>query len=375
MAHVTHVDAATLGERIREARERSGLTQGELAQEVALERTVLNKIESGTRRVTALELADLSEALGVRMATFFEDPVPALVSHRSNQGLDTADSKIDGFLANLAGEVEFIQSLLPDTLAPPAELAEAWPHPGTSDEAEELAERARTLLSLDPYEPCHSLANRVEALGLWAFSLDLGVDSADAGTVLLGTGAVCLINSHNKVGRRRVALAHEFGHYLLQDEYTVDWRVTDGGVGLESRLDRFARALLLPSRGLRKVWEVELKDIGLRERAIIAASRFQVDMSTLARRTVELGLAGSPDEIRAYRPIRSDFVEYGLLPEPQELAAASLPAQYQRSVVRLYRAEKITAARALDLLQGTYDDSDLPPLHDRSEQDVWQYVS
>ena len=69
-------------------------------------------------------------------------------------------------------------------------------------------------------------------------------------------GGVCLVNSHNKVGRRRLALAHELGHYLLQDEYTVDWRVTDGGVGLESRLDRFARALLLPAQGLREMRDV-----------------------------------------------------------------------------------------------------------------------
>lgn len=375
MAHMTEVDAATLGDRIREARERSGLTQGDLAQRISLDRTALSKIESGARRVTALELAAIAAELGVRMAVFFQDPIPALVSHRSNQGLDTADSKIDRDLAELAGEVEFVQSLAPGVLATRTALDENWKHPRNSSDAEQFAEQVRALLEFEPAEPVHALADRVAAVGLWAFSRDLGVDTADAGTVLLREGGVCLVNSHNKVGRRRLALAHELGHYLLRDEYTVDWRVTDGGAGLESRLDRFARALLLPASGLREMWDVKLKSHEPRERAIITASTFQVDMSTLARRVVELDLPGDAGDIREWRPIRSDFVEYGLLPEPQELAATTLPVQYQRAVLYLYRAEKIGADRALDLLKDTFGESDLPPLHQRSELDIWQFVS
>jgi len=375
MAHMTNVDAATLGDRVRAARERAGLTQAELAQQVALERTVVSKIESGTRRVSALELADISEALGIRMAVLFQDPIPALVSHRSNQGLEVVDSQIDRVLAELATEVEFVQSLSPGLLVPPASPGNAWKHPVSNEDAEQFAEEIRKVLSLNDSEPLHDLAGRVADVGLWAFARNLGVDVADAGTVLLADGAVALVNSNNKVGRRRLALAHELGHYFLQDEYTIDWRVSDGGVGLESRLDRFARALLLPSVGLARMWNEELGGYGRRERAIVTASHFQVDMTTLARRVSELGLDGDPNEIRLCRPTRGDFVEFGLHPEPQELADISLPLPFQRAVVQLYRAEKIGIDRALDLLQGTYGESDLPPRRQGIEQDLWQYVS
>lgn len=99
-----------------------------------------------------------------------------------------------------------------------------------------------------------------------------------------------LVNSSNKVGRRRLALAHELGHYLAADQYTVDWRVADQhGGDIESRLDGFARSLLLPEPGVIRAWgQHEERD--LQETAVLIASDFRVDMATLARRLEELNL-------------------------------------------------------------------------------------
>ena len=99
---MTSIDAQTLGGRIRDARKRADMSQEDLGQSVGLDRTAINKIESGIRKVTALELSEIGAALGVRMFTFFEDPVPAIVEHRSSQGLDTADSQLDALLATFA---------------------------------------------------------------------------------------------------------------------------------------------------------------------------------------------------------------------------------------------------------------------------------
>jgi hypothetical protein len=51
-----------------------------------------------------------------------------------------------------------------------------------------------------------------------------------------------------------------------------------------------------------------------------------------------------------------------------------LPRVYERSVLRLYRAETISAARALDLLLDTWEEDGLPPLAERREEEVWQYL-
>lgn len=74
---MAQIDERALGARIREARERADLKQGELGALAGLERTAVNKIEGGVRRVTALELSDIASALGVRMSSFLSEPPPS----------------------------------------------------------------------------------------------------------------------------------------------------------------------------------------------------------------------------------------------------------------------------------------------------------
>jgi Zn-dependent peptidase ImmA (M78 family)/transcriptional regulator with XRE-family HTH domain len=377
------IDARMLGERIRDARKRADMSQEDLGRAVNLERTVVNKIEGGVRRVTALELSDIATTLGVRMSTFFEEPTPALVSHRSSQGLDTVDSQIDSLLAKLAGEVEFIAELGVRELG--IEAADAVTRagitpPSTGAEAERLATTARTLMQLPDDEPIHQLSDRVARIGLLAFSRDIGKDTADAGTILLRRGGVSLVNSHMKIGRRRLALAHEVGHYLISDDYTVDWRVaahSDSDAPMESRLDRFARALLLPGAAVGQKWAEKAGRHGERRAAISLASEFRVDMATLATRLKELGLTDSDTLVamRGFRTTQADIVEMNLYVPLEELDGTTVPRNFALAVLELVRDERISRERAVELLQGTFDDADLPPVRVRRADEIWNFVS
>jgi Zn-dependent peptidase ImmA (M78 family) len=343
----------------------------------------VNKIETGMRKISALELSDVAAAVGVRMSTFFEEPVPALIAHRSSQGLDTTDSQVDKLLANLANDVELIASLGVDELG--LEAADAVSdagigQPSTNVEAEALAVKARELLGISAEQSISHLADTVARVGLLTFSRDVGKDTADAGTILLRRGGVSLVNSHMKVGRRRLALAHEFGHYLLADAYTVDWRIgdySDRTVPLESRLDRFARALLLPEAVITRQWQEMANQSGARSVAIRLANEFRVDMATLATRLRELGLADSDAvaAVRRYRTTQTDIVEMNLHVPLEELKQTSIPRNFARSVLRLVRDERISRDRALDLLQGTFDEVDLPPIRERRPDEIWAFVS
>jgi transcriptional regulator with XRE-family HTH domain len=63
-----------VGRRIRQERERLGMSQEELAAGVGLgNRSQVNKVESGVRRVDSLELRRFSETLGVPMDAFFDE--------------------------------------------------------------------------------------------------------------------------------------------------------------------------------------------------------------------------------------------------------------------------------------------------------------
>lgn len=349
---------------------------------MGLERTVVNKIETGARRVLALELSDISLALGLRMSSFFDEPIPALISHRSSHGLDTAESQIDALLARFAEDVEFVASLGADESRITADLITDADivHPSTNTEAETLAGRARALMGLTSAEPIRDLVESVGGIGLLAFSRDVGRDTADAGTILLRRGGVSLVNSHAKIGRRRLALAHELGHYLVADDYTVDWRVADradDAVPTESRLDRFARALLLPESAVMHRWPDDVARSGERAAAIMLASEFRVDMATLATRLKELGLADGETvaAVRRFRTTRADIVEMNLHVPLEELHGTSVPRPFARAVLHLVRHERISRERALDLLQGTFDESDLPPIRQRRPDEIWTFVS
>jgi Zn-dependent peptidase ImmA (M78 family)/transcriptional regulator with XRE-family HTH domain len=380
---VADIDTHTLGERIRDARKRADLSQEDLGRAVGLDRTAMNKIEGGTRKVTALELSDIAGAIGVRMSTFFEEPVPALVAHRSSQGMDTADSQIDALLARFATDVEFVTSLGVDELSLDAADAidqAGIKQPSTNADAEALAERARGLMALSVHEPIRKLSDSVGSIGLLAFSRDVGKDTADAGTIMLPRGGVSLVNSHMKVGRRRLALAHELGHYLVADAYTIDWRVadySDSAIPVESRLDRFGRALLLPTGAITQQWPDKVARFGERAAAILLASEFRVDMATLATRLKELGLADGETaaSVRKYRTTQADIVELNLAVPLEELEGTTVPRPFARAILRLVRDERISREIALDLLQGTFDETDLPQIRARRIDEIWKFVA
>lgn len=382
IAHMAAVDGVALGARIREARQRSYMSQAELGGRIGLDRTAVNKIECGTRKVTALELADIAEVMDVRLSSFFEDPVPALVSHRSSGGLEVVDSMIDGLLEDIAHEVEFVASLGVDALGfdgtEVPEEAGISRDPDLAD-PESLARSARELMGCSETQPILDISAAVAQVGLLAFSRDLGEDAADAGTIQLRRGAVCLINSNMKVGRRRLALAHELGHYLIGDAYAIDWRVVrdmQEGV-IESRLDRFARSVLLPSAAITHQWQEQVSMRGERRAAVFLTSEFRTDMATLARRLVELGVADADtgERVRQFRTTRADIVEMELHVPLEELEGTTVARPFALAVLALVRDERISRERALDLLQGTFQESDLPSRRQRRPDEIWTYVS
>ena len=192
-------------------------------------------------------------------------------------------------------------------------------------------------------------------------------------------GGIAILNGHLHVGRRRLAAAHELGHFLFADEYTVDWKIgeSEDDAVWEARLDRFARAILLPARALRESWgEILARGDDLRTASVKTASGFRVDMSTLSRRLFELGLVSSDDarKIRQTRTKRADIVEFDLVVNEVELAAPHLPRVYEEAVLRLYRQETISSERAEDLLLDAWLEDDLPELPELPESATWNFV-
>ena len=363
-------ESEQLGVRVAAARRDVGLTQEECAARVGIARSALAKIETGIRGISATELVRLAQALEMRVEWFFEDAPQAVLSRRNAAEPGAPSPSVDLFTERIAREVEFLQRL------GELELAEtpAITFPEASEEAEHAAAEARRRLGYDHEEPVTALDARAAELGLLAFSWEFGEHGADGASVLLAQGGIAVVNGSFQTGRRRLTLAHELGHYVFGDEYSTDWRVAEAPAAKrEGRIDRFARALLLPAAALRSRWG---GGDDTRVDAVRLASEYRVDMTTLARRLDELEIA-SPQElalVRATNTRRSDIIELGLI-VADELSSPWLPDAYVKAVLNLYRREEVSVARALGLLLDTWQEDDLPDLPPLPADAVWSFVS
>lgn len=69
------MDPKIFGNRIRQARERLGISQEELARLVSKDQTAISEYENGKRKMSAVDLPALSKALEVPLLYFYEDEV------------------------------------------------------------------------------------------------------------------------------------------------------------------------------------------------------------------------------------------------------------------------------------------------------------
>lgn len=88
-------DRKRLAERLRQAREAAGLSQGDVARELNLPRPAISQIENGNRRVEALELARFAKLYSRPLSYFADDePVgskPLDTLQRESAGLSEQD--------------------------------------------------------------------------------------------------------------------------------------------------------------------------------------------------------------------------------------------------------------------------------------------
>lgn len=66
------VSQADIGQRMRQARERIGMSQKEFADSVNKDQTAISEYETGKRKVPAVELSTFARVLGVPVSYFYD---------------------------------------------------------------------------------------------------------------------------------------------------------------------------------------------------------------------------------------------------------------------------------------------------------------
>lgn len=355
---------ADVGDRVRECRVAADMSQEQLASAMNLDRTMVAKIEAGTRRVDALELARLSSVLGVPLTHFLRRP-PAVVSRRTELIDDPATDaarqsyQLEAALATWLDDVRQLVEL--QEFAPPT--PEKFHGAVENVEiARQAARWARQKLGLG-IDPISSLMSVCEGLG----QLVAVVDTPGDGASLIEDGiAVAVVSSQGDPGRRRATAAHELGHMIIGDEYSADLGVHTSRAERELVIDAFAAELLLPIESVLNGYSGN--EGSLRDPLVVLAAKYRISWSLAIRQAVAAGVLGrDARDLRRKNPTRAELMEaVGWTPQP-DLQAVRVPPGYAHAVLQAWKKSRITTSRAVELMRGQIVESDLPT---REEPDL-----
>ena len=353
------VEWADVGERMREARLAVGLTQEELGIRADLDRTMIAKIESGSRRIDAMELIRLSSALQVPV-DFLLRSSPLVLSRRASvvtEDTDTEVARESGRLdLALVAWLHDVQQLVELHVLQPGPLLRAKTAVDSEAAARDLALWVREQLGLRS-EAIDSLVELCERAGQYVLVTDVPGEGA---SVVDGDVAVAVVSLQGDPGRRRATAAHELGHLVIGDEYSSDLGVHASRAAREALLDAFAAELLLPSRVLTE--ERGTSEAISRDQLIRLAARYRTSWSLAIRQAADAGVLSAQARRNWGRssPTRSEFMEaVGWAPQP-DLEAIRVPPHYAHAVMEAWRKGVLTATRAVELMHGQITAADLP---------------
>jgi Zn-dependent peptidase ImmA (M78 family)/transcriptional regulator with XRE-family HTH domain len=337
---------AEVGARVREARTVANLTQVALAQEIGMDRSALAKVEAGERRLDAVELFRLSDALRLPLAHFVAASPLSAVSRRAVVEDSVGDSEkaawlLDADLAQHARDAQWLveAGLLP---IPPSWVREA----GTVADAQRVARELRGHLRMRPSDPAGPMAAVCEQAGLYILAVDRGGGGA---SLTAGAYGVAVIGAASDPGRRRFTAAHELGHHVLGDAYSSDLTFT-GRDERERIVDAFASEFLLPAGHVKTVLD-GISPAEQRATLIALSAEFRVSWSLTVRTAAKQGEV-QESQLRAAMPLAADFLMLAAGEPTPDLDVGTTGPVWRRAVLAAVAQSKITPERAVELLHG-----------------------
>ena len=253
------MDAAQLGDRLRAARDRRGLSQQAVAHALGLPRTAITNMETGARAVSTLEITKLANLYGQTPAYFLasneqEAEDLFVVLHR-------ALPEIEG-TPQIEGEVRRILDLYREgaTLRSLLDQASEQTVPNYASklssvgdairQGEAVAQEERRRLGLGT-APIINTAETISAQGVWTAATELPNGLSGLFVNHPSIGLAILVNVGHQPGRRRFSYAHEYAHALFDRDETITTTRSENATQLaEKRANAFAAPFLIPAGGV-----------------------------------------------------------------------------------------------------------------------------
>lgn len=330
-----------IGERIKSARLRAGMSLRELALRVGVSAQALSKYERNEDVPSSRVLINLSKALDVS-AEYLLRPAtvtlssPAYRRHRSKmtkQAENLLLAQVQKWLERYFTIERLVGKQLPFT---PPDI------PRKVNEIQELEEVAVALrnawrLGLDALP---NLTETLEEQGIKVSFLP-AVDSCDAlALVANGTVPVIVVRRDVPGDRQRFSIAHELAHLLL--ELPEDWSLTQ----VELAANRFAGAFLVPKQKV-------VEELGTKRHFISAFElywlkhKYGLSMQGWVFRARDVGVISQATASRLFQWFRQNGWHRT---EPGTPYPAEVSTRLERLVLHALKEDIIRAERAVELL-------------------------
>lgn len=253
-------EAALIGRRIREARERRDISQQKVADALGIPRTAVTNIEAGARNVSTLELTKLGALFNLSPAAFLDGAEVSDLAVVRARALSEATSSpefgpvIDRMIDLCREGAELRRLLDQDTTVSMPDYAQRIANSGDAvRQGEARAREERRRLGLGN-APIGNLPELIGDQGIWVASAAKDDFPNDVSGLFLhhsSIGMAVLINGTHKPVRRRFSYAHEYGHALFdrQEELRLTQNRNSNEL-VEKRANAFAAAFLMPAGGV-----------------------------------------------------------------------------------------------------------------------------
>jgi Zn-dependent peptidase ImmA (M78 family)/transcriptional regulator with XRE-family HTH domain len=290
------MDKDELGRGLRRARLAAGLSQARVAEALGIPRPAVSRIESGRRSVSSVELAKLSRLYGKPASLFLLEPegAPTLRYFRSTAPAGDTDREVIDEAADWCHYYAWLEQ------AAFGEQRYAFPtyrvpRGRAIDQGEHLGQQERRRLGLGGVASVPSVVAVLEHEGVKLSIRPFPAGSQVSGCYFFSTtvGPCVLVNRNDPVTRRRFTAAHEYSHFLVEQD-GIDGEVCSPPRRYEfteMRANAFAGAFLLPPGGV----VARLRDLDVRpgevaaEHAVHLMHHFGVSYQAVLWRLLNLG--------------------------------------------------------------------------------------
>ncbi len=362
-----------LGDRLRDRRERAGLTQGDAARALRLPRELVSMWETEARTPGLGQLEELARLYRVNVAYLLgeeelDEKREREVLFRGLSGSPEARLELERWLDFLDGWAGFLgdvggAEVLPGPGKPPRELRE-WAQSTDARRAPTLAAKVREVYGLGSgaIPDLYAFLDEPDVL---VYRAALGSISGPSGGVSGAfynhpeLGYCLLVNSDTTPGRQVFTLAHEFAHALFHypSRGLVSWKgIRDPR---EKFADVFAAHFLVPTKQLKDVVEDKRRS-GWPDpyEALQLASYFRVSYATLLYRLLEEKIIEDDTYkwLKEYSPSQMAFYlgmdpEEFSIPEHKPLHLERYPVSVIERVKRAVDNAELTPSQAAGLLE------------------------